>query len=70
MAFGNVRKDLEIQGFIASPSKGWKRQWNPTPVLLPGKPHGQRSLVGYSPWGRKGLDSTERLSSHLKLIQC
>ena len=31
----------------------WKRTWQPTPVFLPGEPHGQRSLVGYSPWGRK-----------------
>ena len=31
----------------------WRRQWQPTPVFLPGKSHGQRSLVGYSPWGRK-----------------
>ena len=37
----------------------------PTPVLLPGKSHGQRSLVGYSPWGRKESDTTERL--HLVL---
>ena len=29
----------------------WRRKWQPTPVFLPGKPHGQRSLVGYSPWG-------------------
>ena len=29
-----------------------RRQWHPTPVLLPGKSHGQRSLIGYSPWGR------------------
>ena len=33
----------------------------PTPVILPGKSHGQRSLVGYSPWGRKESDMTERL---------
>ena len=32
--------------------KPWRRQWHPTPVLLPGKSHGQRSLVGCSPWGR------------------
>ena len=38
-----------------------RRQWHPTPVLLPGKSHGQRSLVGYSPWGCKELDMTERL---------
>ena len=31
----------------------WRRQWQPTPVLLPGKSHGWRSLVGYSPWGPK-----------------
>ena len=30
----------------------WRRQWHPTPVLLPGESYGQRSLVGYSPWGR------------------
>ena len=39
----------------------WRRKWQPTPVLLPGKFHGQRSLVGYSPWGHKELDMTERL---------
>ena len=37
----------------------WRRKWQPTPVFLPGKSHGQRSLVGYSPWGRKELDTTE-----------
>ena len=31
----------------------WRRAQQPTPVFLPGEPHGQRSLVGYSPWGRK-----------------
>ena len=39
----------------------WRRQWHPTPVLLPGKSHGQRSLVGCSPWGREESDMTERL---------
>ena len=42
----------------------WRRQWHPTPVLLPGKSHGQRSLVGYSPWGRKESDTTEWLYLH------
>ena len=37
----------------------WRRQWHPTPVLLPGKSHGQRSLVGCSPWGHEGSDMTE-----------
>ena len=36
-------------------------KWHPTPVSLPGESHGQRSLVGYSPWGRKESDTTERL---------
>ena len=36
--------------------------WHPTPVLLPGKSHGRRSLVGCSPWGHKESDTTERLS--------
>ena len=38
----------------------WRRKWQPTPVFLPGKPHGQRSLAGYSPWGRKESDMTEQ----------
>ena len=37
----------------------WRRSWQPPPVFLPGEPHGQRSLVGYSPWGRKDSDTTE-----------
>ena len=40
----------------------WRRDWQPTAVFLPGESHGQRSLVGYSPWGRKEWDRTERLS--------
>ena len=39
----------------------WRRTWQPTPVFSPGKSQGQRSLVGYSPWGREELDTTERL---------
>ena len=39
----------------------WRRKWQPTPVLLPGKSHGQRNVVGYCPRGRKELDMTERL---------
>ena len=44
-----------------------RRQWHPTPVLLPGKSHGQRSLVVCSPWGRKESDTTERLHFHFSL---
>ena len=36
----------------------WRRQWHPTPVLLPGKSHGRRSLVGCSPWGHEESDTT------------
>ena len=45
----------------------WRRQWHPTPVLLPGKSHGWRRLVGCSPWGRKESDMTERLHFHFSL---
>ena len=44
-----------------------RRQWHPTPVLLPGKSHGWRSLVGCSPRGRWDSDTTERLHFHLSL---
>ena len=37
----------------------WSRKWQPTPVFLPGKSHGQRSLAGYSPWDHKETDMTE-----------
>ena len=47
----------------------WRRQWQPTPVLLPGKSYGRRSLVGCSPWGRKESDTTERLHFHF-LLSC
>ena len=39
----------------------WRRKWQPTLVFLPGESHGWRNLVGYSPQGRKELDTTERL---------
>ena len=42
----------------------WRRKWQPTPVFLPGKFHGQRSLAGYSPWGHKESDMTKQLSTH------
>ena len=45
----------------------WRRQWNPTPVLLLGKSHGWRSLVGCSPWGCWESDMTERLHFHFSL---
>ena len=45
----------------------WRRQWHPTPVLLPGKSHGRRSLVGHSPWGLEEYDTTEQLHFHFSL---
>ena len=47
----------------------WRRKWQPTPVFLPGKSHGRRSLVGYSPWGRKESDTTKRFHFHF-LLSC
>ena len=43
----------------------WRRKWQPTPVFLPGEFYGQRSLADCSPWGRKELDTTEQLSTHI-----
>ena len=45
----------------------WRRQWHLTPVLLPGKSHGWRSLVGCSPWGHQESDTTEQLHFHFSL---
>ena len=46
----------------------WRRAWQPIPVFLPGKSHGQKSLAGYSPWGRKESDTTERLHFPFTLL--
>ena len=40
----------------------WRRAWKPTPVFMPGKSHGQRSLAGYSPWHLPESDTTEPLN--------
>ena len=54
-------------GICLSLGLKWRRQWHPTPVLLPRKSHGRRSLVGCSPWGHKESDMTERLHFHFLL---
>ena len=46
----------------------WRRKWQPTPVLLPGEFHGQRSLVGYSLPGHKDSDTTERLTFQILTV--
>ena len=45
----------------------WRREWQPTPVFLPGEFHGQKSLEGYSPWGHKESDTKEQLSTHAQI---
>ena len=45
----------------------WRREWLPTPVFLPGEFHGQRSLVGYSPWSHKESGMTKQLNNNKKL---
>ena len=56
---------FDYLGFSALSNQ--RRQWHPTPVLLPGKSHGWRSLVGCGPWGHWELDTTERLHFHFSL---
>ena len=64
------KKQISITEHIYVESRKivWRRQWRPTPVLLPGKSHGQRSLVGGCPWGREESDMTERLHFHFSLL--
>ena len=51
--------DAGDMGLIWSGKIPWKREWLPTPVVLPGESHGQRKLVSYSLWGCKESDKTE-----------
>ena len=62
-----LKPDLENFEYYFTRVWDWRRQWHPTPVLLLGKSHGQKSLVGYSSWGREELDMTERLHFHFSL---
>ena len=58
-----------LAGRLFTTSATWRRRrWHPTPVLLPGKSHGWRSLVGCSPWGHEESDTTERLHFSLSCI--
>ena len=59
----------ELLSLAVVPCTFRRRRWHPTPVLLPGKSHGQRSLVGCSPWGCEELDTTEQLHFHF-LLSC
>ena len=64
--YPQLRQNSNCQGFLCLPHAVYRRrQWQPTPVLLPGKSHGRRSLVGCSPWGRTESDTTEATSLSL-----
>ena len=58
---------LISKGYSIPSYKYRRRQWHPTPVLLPGESRGWRSLVGCRPWGREESDTTERLHFHFSL---
>ena len=49
--------------FLSSASISLEKEWQPTPVFFPGKSHGQRNLVGYSPWGCKESATTKHIST-------
>ena len=53
---GDMRDEGSVPGLGRSPGGG---AWQPTPVVLPGESHGQRSQAGYSPWGHTELETTE-----------
>ena len=62
-----LEPNSETWGIMEYSDSPQRRQWQPTPVLLPGKSHGQRSLVGCSPWAHKESDTMERLHFHFSL---
>ena len=68
-SYYNLRCYAIAEGFFFTTSYtiSQRRQWHPTPVLLPGKSHGWRSLVDGNPWGRKESETTERLHFHFSL---
>ena len=64
----SVYNEGDLSSIPGSGRFPWRRKWQSTPVLLPGKSHGQRSLVGYSLWGHKESDTTERLHFHFHFL--
>ena len=64
---GAVQTGLQRLGELFGTVTLWRRHWHPTPVLLPGKSHGRKSVVGGSPWGSEESDMTERLHFHFSL---
>ena len=59
-------RETQVQSWVGK--MPWRREWQPTLVFLPGEPHGQTSLAGYSPQGRKESDMTEQLTLVDRLI--
>ena len=73
LSLGPIRKYFVLSSYkncvqdLRTLNNTWRRQWHPTPVLLLGKFHGQRNLVGCSPWDFEESDTTERLHFHFSL---
>ena len=63
----SFKKPTRTVVWISANVNSWRRQWHPTPVLLPGKSHGWRSPMGCSPWGCEESETTERLHFHFSL---
>ena len=63
---GEIRDSGCVPGVGKIP---WRRKWQPTPVSLLGEPHGQRSLMGYSPWDHKESDMIEELNTHALVLE-
>ena len=63
--FEGFPSGLVVKNLSAIP---WRRKWKPTPVFLPEKSHGQRSLAGYGPWGCKELDLTKQPSTQAQIF--
>ena len=57
----SAKQETQVQSWVRKIP--WKRKWQPTSVFWPGKSHGQRSLVGYSPWGCKESDIAEQITA-------
>ena len=64
---GNAKECSNYRTIALISHTSGRRRWHPTPLLLPGKSHEWRSLVGCSPWGCKESDTTERLHFHFPL---
>ena len=69
-AFKYIHYHIDVYICIYVYTYIWRRKWQPTPVFLPGKSHGQRGQVGYSRWDLKESDMTEQLNTHAHTHMC